>query len=309
MKMLCSVRRMVAFAATLLFAATSASALPFSDLIVFGDSIIDAGNVNAISPLPDPPFVNGRITNGINYADVLNQEIEGTDATASLLGGDNFGFGGATARVAGSVPALGAQVSSYLTTVSNVADSGALYLMNIGGNDVRDILLNSLDATATITAAVVAITTQVLTLQAAGATNILFVGVGDVGAIPEIAPFGAGAQAAGTALSNAINSAIQAAVIPLGVFYFDTISFFDNVLADPASVGLPVGLNITDACTLALPADFPTCLDYAFIDSIHPTTQVHQAWGAAIVAAIPEPNTALLVSIGLVGLAMRRRAA
>ena len=124
--MLFSVRGMVAFAATLLFAATSASALPFSDLIVFGDSIIDAGNVNAVSPLPNPPFVNGRITNGINYADVLNQEIEGTDATASLLGGDNFGYGGATARVAGSVPALGSQVSSYLTTVSNVADSGAL---------------------------------------------------------------------------------------------------------------------------------------------------------------------------------------
>ena len=228
---------------------------------------------------------------------------------ASLLGGDNYSWGGARARADGSVPGLASQVTDYLFS-AGAADGNALYLFNVGGNDVRDILIDGLDANTVINDAVVAIATQVSVLQGSGAQHILFVGVGDVGAIPELVPFGPAAQAAATQLSLAINGAIEGAISPLGAQFFDTIDLFNDILANPALYGLPAGLNTTDACTAALPADFPTCSNYAFIDTIHPTTQIHQVWGDEIVATVvPEPSTALLLSLGLVALATRRKAA
>lgn len=104
----------------------SASALPFNNLIVFGDSIVDTGNtqtavVGAFGSAADPApasagYFGGRFTNGINPADVLNQEIEGTNAVGSIYGGDNYAFGGARARDEGDfLPDVVNQVISYTT--------------------------------------------------------------------------------------------------------------------------------------------------------------------------------------------------
>lgn len=198
--------------------------------------------------------------------------------------------------------------------MGGVADANALYLINIGGNDVRDILLsnsdadplNDLDPGTVITDSVTEIVTQISTLQLAGAQNFLVVGVGDVGAIPEIAPFGPVAQAQATGLSNALNAAIAGA-LPGSVDFFDTVALFNAVLSDPAAFGLPALIDLDTACQVAAPADFPVCEDYAFLDPVHPTTQVLQILGDELIAAVPEPGTGLLVTFGLVGVALRRR--
>ncbi|MFK7896408.1 MAG: SGNH/GDSL hydrolase family protein [Myxococcota bacterium] len=312
-----SAATLVAGLVTPLLFSASASALDFSNLIVFGDSIVDTGNTQAAvvgAGFPDPApagagYFGGRFTNGINPADVLNNEIEGTNAVGSIFGGDNYSFGGARARDDGDfLPDVVNQVISYTTTLGGGGiDPNALIMINVGGNDVRDIVINGLTGAARqgiIDDAVTAISSAVSFLQLAGAQNILFTGVGDVGGIPEILALGGTAPVDGRQASEDMNAAIQAA-LPGDVTFFDTISFFDQVQANPAAFGLPVGINLTDACVGT--ADAPTCTNYAFFDTVHPTTQLLQVLGAELVTVVPEPGTGLLMMLGLAGLASGRR--
>lgn len=293
----------------------------YSNLFVFGDSLVDTGNTQALflagtgGALDVTPasagYFGGRFTNGVNLADVVNQAIEGTNLTGSLLGGDNYSFGGARARTdADPVPDLTLQVNAYLNDIMGVADPNALHLINVGGNDIRDILLgglNSTQAAAVITDAASTVASQVVALQSAGASEFLFVGVGNVGGIPEILPFGPGAVAAGRALSEQLNAAIEAVLSPLGVDLYDTIGFFDDVLPVLVNQGINTTVPCLDAAVGA-PVGPPICDGYAFFDSVHPSTQSMRLLGDDIVAhLVPVPATGLLFGFGLLILATRRK--
>ena len=299
----------------LLVASPAAALTAFDNLIVFGDSLMDAGNIlvatSGATPSAASGYYAGRFSNGPVASDVLNQAVEGTLSSPSLLGGDNYAWGGARAVTdADGIPDLGAQVSAYLAHTGGTVDANTLYLINIGGNDVRDILFGA-PAAARITAVVTSIVTQVNTLTALGAQHFLVAGVGNVGGIPETIAAGPAAQAAGLAVSTSMSNAIFAA-LPAGVATVDVIGLFNAVLANPTAYGLPVGLNITNACLgsgTPDPSGPPTCNDYAFFDTIHPTTQVAAILGGAFIQAVPEPSTGLMLALGLIGLAMRRRAA
>jgi outer membrane lipase/esterase len=307
-----------------LFSVSPSAALGFSNLYVLGDSLVDAGNTQALVLLltggttdvtpAGAGYYQGRFTNGINPADVLNLAVEGTNTVRSGSGGDNFAYGGARARTDGDlVPDLTVQTTSLLSA-HPALDPSALYMINIGGNDVRDIVLGGLSGAArqaVIDAAALAVQTSVTSLQAAGAVNILFVGVGDVGSIPEILALGGTASTDGRQASIDVNAAIQAA-LPAGAQYFDTIALTDAIALDPTLFGLPAGINTTVACLTSGtpdPAGPPTCIDYAFFDNVHPTTAVLQVLGNELVAAVPEPGTATLLVFGLVALGARRRGA
>jgi phospholipase/lecithinase/hemolysin len=297
-----------------------AAALPYSNLYVFGDSLVDTGNTQHlllglsfgtfdVTPASQGYFF-GRFTNGPNAADYLNLDIEGSGASGSRLGGDNYAYGGARARVDGDpVPDLAAQVSSFMSNVAGVADPNALYLVNIGGNDARDIVLNNLTGSArqqVIADAVSAISSQVSALQAAGAAHILVTGVADVGRIPEILALGAASSAAGHEAAIDLNAAIDAA-LPGSVLRLDVIALFETVLANPAAFGLPLAIDTTISCLSANAG--PVCTNYAFFDNVHPTAALHQILGSALIAAaaVPEPGTLVLVFVGCAALARARR--
>jgi phospholipase/lecithinase/hemolysin len=310
----------VAFAALVALPAAALPLTSYSNLFVFGDSLVDAGNtqqllVGLAQPDPTPAaagYFDGRFQNGPNFADVVNVGIEGTNSDNSLAGGDNFAYGGARARAtADIIPDLQAQVSAYSAAHGGVADPNALYMINVGGNDIFDILSNPSQAAVIINAAVTAISTSVLTLQSMGATaaNIWFVGVGDVGSPPSANGFEAIGRQASIGLNNAI-----LANLPAGTQYFNTIGFFDAVNANPTAFGLPAGLLTEVSCLNgggAPPGGPPVCDNYVFFDSTHPTTQVSQVAGihGLVVAIVPEPGTGLLVAFGIVGIALRRRSA
>lgn len=223
----------------LLVASPAAALTAFNDLVVFGDSLMDAGNILVLTggavPSAASGYYDGRFSNGPVAADVLNQAVEGTLSSPSLLGGDNYAYGGARAIAdADSIPDLASQVSSYLADTGGTVDSHTLYLFNIGGNDVRDIVLGA-DAATRIAAAVSAVVSQVSVLSSLGAQHFLVAGVGDVGATPETIALGPAAQLVGRLASEDMSDALFAA-LPASVAKVDVIALFDAASADPSGV-------------------------------------------------------------------------
>ena len=92
--LLCAAAMTVAVPAT-----AQTSVPPFSSLTVFGDSLVDAGNIRKLGLGADPAlgYVDGRFTNGYDYTDLLSLAMYGTPTVASLNGGSNFAYGGARA--------------------------------------------------------------------------------------------------------------------------------------------------------------------------------------------------------------------
>ena len=66
----------------------------FTSLTVFGDSLVDAGNIFTATggaiPSAANGYFNGRFTNGYDYTDLLSIELFGAPTVASLQGGTNF---------------------------------------------------------------------------------------------------------------------------------------------------------------------------------------------------------------------------
>ncbi len=325
----CAAVALVCFSFLGVLGASTAHAVPLgslSQVVVFGDSIVDSGNTqNALggpggtpcafaAPPCDPApasfgYFDGRFTNGPNAADFVNQAVSGGNSVATTEGGTNYSYGGARS-VGGTLPDLSLQVGQFVLDVAGSADANALYVINIGGNDVRDQIQAVADGTATLTdqqvidSVVAAITTGVSQLQSAGAQHILVNGVGDVGSIPETLGLGGGAPAHGRALSQDLSSQLFVALDP-SVYSLDVIALFDAVQLDPTLYGLPAGIDVTGSClTSGAP---PACSNFAFFDPVHPSTELNAILADGMLLAIPEPGTALLFGLGLAGLSTRRR--
>jgi phospholipase/lecithinase/hemolysin len=186
----------------------------FSQVIVFGDSLSDTGNVrertNEISEgLVDYPshtfnYSNGRFTNDNQtdpssalYAGVWHEQLAQTflglpAATHSLADGFNYAFGGATTNdgtheeVAVSTPLgdvtitvddMGKQMDDYLAT--HMVDPTALYVVWGGGNDLRND-----DSTGNVSATAARATALASRLANAGAQYIMVPNVPPLGDIP-----------------------------------------------------------------------------------------------------------------------------
>jgi len=210
------------FLIAVLFVAPSASAQQpapvFSQIIVFGDSLSDTGNVrdrtgSASGGLVDYPsdsfnYSDGRWTNSSDtdpasptYVGVWHEQLATTflgipAATYSLGGGTNYAFGGATTNdgtheeVAVSPPFfgdvtitiddMGKQVDDYLA--ENTIDPAALYVVWGGGNDLFDD-----DTAANVTAASARAAALMSRLAIAGAQYIMVPNVPPLGDIPKYA--------------------------------------------------------------------------------------------------------------------------
>ncbi len=121
------------------FLVSSASlfAQPMRELVFFGDSLTDNGNLyNIVKFIPkSPPYYKGRFTNGPVWADDMSVYY---NAQAQ-----NYGVGGATAVPRsifhGALPYfLKREVNRYLKAKSTTDKNSVLYLFWIGANDYMD---------------------------------------------------------------------------------------------------------------------------------------------------------------------------
>src|SRR3954470_5215942 len=96
--------RVLGIAALLVFAPTlvnRSAAGPFTNMVVFGDSLSDIGNVSQATPFltqpktPGPYYWNGRFSNGPAYAETLAAGLGLPALVNSASGGTNYAYGGA----------------------------------------------------------------------------------------------------------------------------------------------------------------------------------------------------------------------
>lgn len=290
-----------------------AQAVP-SNMFVFGDSLMDTGNLyiattGAGSPTPiSPPYFNGRFSNGPLF-DELIAGTYGITLTPSLLGGNNFSWAGAqtgTGVSSGFIPNVQTQIGSFLTSRSGVADPNAVYWIEGGGNDVLPAS-QAVNVPAAIGVIVNNIATEILTLASSGAKNFVIVNVPNVGASPRVQALGSAAAAGATAITMGINQGLLQALTSIGssnpslnLQLLDLFGIGNRVAANPLAFGFT---NTSDACltetTLCSKPD-----QYLYWDSFHPTAAVGR-----LVASfyIPEPSTLLLLLLPIAAIGFSKR--
>lgn len=227
----------------------TARAMPYTDVVFFGDSISDTGNVLALStavappPFPNFPAAPGRFSNGPVWTEYLaaGLGLPGNSDPSRLIfngtavvpigapGGDNFAFGGARTGLggaAGATTGLFGQLiawngSAFGGGLTRAADPNALYVVMAGANDLRDARsanAGSTPADAAARAAAAAttavnVTNAVALLAQAGARHFLVSNLPDLGKTPEAALLGV--VAASTDVTLNFNAALAAAMAGL----------------------------------------------------------------------------------------------
>ena len=314
-------RRCALFAATLTAAtalSTAAQASPYSQVIVFGDSLSDTGNFAHITMADygisypggqfnysDHRFTDSSDTSpasqtfaGVWHEQLTRRFLGMTPATNSLDGGLDYAVGDAqstdgqtTVTIEGNatinVDNLGRQVSTYLT--SHTADANALYIVWCGANDLfQDSSAGNVTATST------RIGDQVTKLAQAGARTFIVPNLPPLGDTPSYNTTSSSDQlnAASASYRDQLNSvldtrisALQQQGINITVYRLDVYTLFQNLIGNPSVDGFT---NITNSAQ----GQSVTADQYLFWDGVHPTTAGHNqvALAAADLVAGAHPD-------------------
>jgi len=291
--------------------ALQAQAPIFTQIIVFGDSLSDDGNiahrardtVHFSYPSSNFNYSNYRFTDdtdtdpaatlyrGLWHEQLAQSFLHLPVATNSLDGGTDFAFGGATTKDGTqertiinnpfpfgggdftiTIDNMGKQVSDYLA--SHTADPNALYIIWGGGNDLFD---DQSMTNVTNTANRVGVLIQ--RLATAGARNFLVPNVPPLGAIPN--SFGDPNRVASLNLDSAIyrndlNSVIASTKSTLAVGGITIQVYTFDVWLDVIRVlGQPSKYGFINVMDSAQGNSSVNPDQYLFWDDIHPTTAGH----------------------------------
>jgi phospholipase/lecithinase/hemolysin len=296
----------VVASAALALAAVSApraASKPYSQIVVFGTSLSDPGNAFALrggantppdyllDPLlvPSAPYARGghHFSNGATWVErfARSNGLAGSvrAAYASASGATNYAVGGARAREEGINVNLGQQVEAFLHQQGGVAPADALYVIEMGGNDIRDAVVAFAGGGAPVVLqeAITAIAQSVATLHAAGARNFLVWRAPNIGVTPALRQLGPGAIQLGTGLSQTFNGGLDGAVqvlkgaLPgITIARLDAYRLVNDLIADGPGFGLT---DVRAPCVTPYVAPF-TCGtpdEFLFWDGIHPSAAVH----------------------------------
>jgi len=281
------------------------SAQTYEEFYIFGDSLVDDGNLfqltGGLFP-PSPPYFNGRLSNGL-----VSVEILGTELGIPVDATNNYGFAGTTSGdtnalnflIGVQLPSLPTQLSTFLAT-AGTPSLDALYVLWAGANDY--IILPPQLRTTETQAVVNNLSDALTTLIDAGARNLIVPNLADLGSTPQerVLPTAAALTAITNNHNANLNTALQglAANRDVNIIPLDINALFGEVVTDPLTYGLT---NISDRCL-----GNPNCTnpdEFLFWDGIHPSARGHQIiseYATAVILApqaiIPQADVALSIA-------------
>jgi len=290
----------------------------FEDVFIFGDSLSDGGNIYALTGetskapyalVPNRPYAIGghHFSNGKTWAERLAQDLGdnngGKPSMKSPGNNGNYAFGGARARSGSgnSSPDSLTQIYMYLGDYG-AASADALYVVQFGGNDLRDALiavkvdpitgeLDLSDSFTIIQTAVTQLVNNIGMLAGAGAKHILVANSPNLFHAPAVKL--SGAELLGAAFAGHFNaglagglSTLQGMDPTLDIFQLDMGGFTDTVVTSPSSFGLT---NVVAPCLSFMGEKDAKCdnpEEYLFWDGLHPTAAAHDALAAEALAVV-----------------------
>lgn len=279
---------------------------PYSAIVVFGTSLSDPGNAFALrggtntppdyilDPLlvPAAPYARGghHFSNGATWVEQFARSLGlagsvrpafGSDA----LGATNYAVGAARAYDDGRNFNLSDQVQSFLSDHGGAVPSDALYVIEMGGNDIRDAFVAFQSggfpaAQAILQNAVASIALNTQVLYQAGARSFLVWLPPNPGLTPAIRTLGPGAVQLATFLTQVFNGGLSgtltnlSALPGISIARLNAYALLNDIAANPQGYGLT---NTSQACVTPFDAPFfcQTPDEYLFWDGIHPTRAAH----------------------------------
>jgi phospholipase/lecithinase/hemolysin len=282
---------------------------PYSGIVVFGTSLSDSGNAFTlrgatntppdylVNPLliPSAPYARGghHFSNGATWIEQFARSLGLAGSVRPAFASSspeatNYAVGAARAYDDGINVNLADQVNAFLADVNGGAPSDALYVIEMGSNDIRDAIVAFQTggpgaAQAILQQALQSIAVNIQTLYAAGAREFLVwipPNVALTPALQSLARVNPAVTQLATGLTLAFNSGLKAALAGLSqlpgitITQLDAYTLLNTIAAAPGAYGLT---DVTTAClTPNVPPFFcQTPDEYLFWDGIHPSGVTH----------------------------------
>lgn len=268
-------------------------------LIVFGDSLSDPGNAyillgeQSLPPydlIPDAPYAIGghHFSNGSTWAEQFARKVQAqAKPVYRSENNTNFAVGGARARPHAGVD-LTMQVGMYLSQSATTSTDDDVFVIFIGGNDIRDAIeLLATDPSGAssallLQAALMSIQDNIDALVGSGAHRFVIANAPDLSLVPALQGQPDVVKFAASQLTINFNQGLDLIIagisnIPLvEVKKFDVFTLINDVVSNPSSYDLDV---VDSACIVTGVIVKSACNnknEHLFWDGIHPTRAGHK---------------------------------
>lgn len=280
---------------------------PLPALVIFGDSLSDPGNLfalqktNNVPPsydvdqflVPNSPYATGghHLSNGPTWAEDLAKLLGlAANAEPAWRKGQspaaNYAVAGARGYDAGQPFDFPDQVARFVNDLGGLgAPSEALYVIEFGGNDIRDALRSG--NLAVLVESLNSISAGVSALYQAGARKFLVVNVASIGLLPSVRalesafPGISGLGGLADQLTQQFNVNLTGAVTILQqslpgiqIVQFNLYALINGVYTQPLNFGL-TEVNVPCITPDVPPYKCTNPDEFAFWDGIHPTKALH----------------------------------
>lgn len=229
-----------------------AQSLPLNNIVVFGDSLSDNGNLYEYMghKIPQsPPYFAGRFSNGPIWVERLAESYFSTNPNSHLL---DYAFGGAgiSDEESDVLMTLKRELDIYLNAHQGRASESSLYIVWIGANNYIGLPSNMEESLAQVNRGIVA---GLKRLVDSGAKYIMVVNIPDLGRTPiasdlEARKILSNFSKRHNALLFDSVSELQQTYPEVKLMFYDVKSKMNALLESPESYGFT---NIVDTCYAA----------------------------------------------------------